>query len=370
MGNTSPSDLVAHLRVNWPDDDYVNLNQFFYDFTVQVGYPRINVWLTKEDYAINFGQQRFLLDSKDGSDSQLRYTVPITYTTNVAPNFQNLTPTFYFNKHIDIHQRSSEEPIDWVIVNLKQANYHRVFYEDPLLGRIQVALTKTNHSGIPVENRAAIIDDLFNFALAELIDYVEVFEFIEYMSTETDYIPWFAAYVGLEKVARRLTPQQLPDFNKYLSDITVAVQTKLGVSWSSGDKVFDVYNRNQQVAWLCRYQDSKCTSQVKEQFKASSEKPSPDYRETFYCAVARTDGYASVLESYEKETNSIDREIYWRAASCTRDYRTHYQKEILEKGSSVAFKIVGLAQLYEQNPDLVTPIFQMVTENITELAQA
>ncbi|TDG38716.1 hypothetical protein AWZ03_014862, partial [Drosophila navojoa] len=369
LGNTNPSDLLKHIQANWPNQENISLGQFFYDFIVQVGYPLITVSLSVKGHQINFYQQRFLLNDTDGSDSELRYTVPITYTTNLAPNFTNSTPAFFFHKLVDIYQRWSDEPIDWVIVNLKQANYHRVQYEQPLLDNIQKALTKTGHSGIPVENRAAIIDDLFNFALAQMIDYVEVFEFMEYMSTETDYIPWYAAYVGLEKVARRLTPQQLPNFKKYLSDITEAVHAKLGVSWSASDKVLDVYNRNQQVSWLCKYQTSNCTAQVLEKFNGS-EKPSPDYRETFYCAAARTDGYARVLELYKKETNYIDREIYWRAASCTRDYRTHYQNEILGQGNSVDLKMVGLAQLYEQNPDLVTPIFQMVTENISQLNDA
>ncbi|XP_030573301.1 membrane alanyl aminopeptidase-like [Drosophila novamexicana] len=369
LSSTSPTGLYVLLNDHWSVQESV-LNQSYYDFTIQVGYPRIIVSLSLDDHMISWDQQRFLLNASDGSDPKLRYTVPITYTTNLAPNFQNLTPAFYLRKQSNDYNYWSDEPIDWVIVNLKQANYYRVFYNEPLLGRIQVALTKTDHSGIPVENRAAIIDDLFNFALAGLIDYVEVFEFMEYMSTETEYIPWYAAYVGMERIAKRLTPQQLPNFNNYLSDIAVTVLDKLGVGWNSGDKVLDVYNRNMQVAWLCKYQNPNCTNQVKELFEGGTEKPSPDYRETFYCAASRSGGYSRVLEYYAKETNYIDREIYWRAASCTRDYRTHYQNEILGKGNSVDLKIAGLAQLYEQNPDLVTPIFQMITEDIEQLAEA
>ncbi|XP_032593610.1 membrane alanyl aminopeptidase-like [Drosophila grimshawi] len=368
LGNTSPNDLAAHLKQNSPDIDNVTLHNFIGDYTIQVGYPVVTVRLVQED-KVGVIQNRFLLNSNDGSDRNLRYTVPITFTTNLSPNFENLTPRFFLSKILEDYITFTK-PIDWIIVNKKQSNYQRVFYKDPLMGRIQKALTEINHSYIPVENRAAFIDDLFNFAHAAMIDYVEVFEFMEYMSTETDYIPWHAAYEGLTLVSKRLTPEQLPNFNKYLSDITDAVYKKLGVSWSSTDKVLDVYNRNKQVAWLCKYQSEDCNNQVREKFEANSEQPSPDYRETFYCAASRSGGYERVLEYYEKSTNLVDSELLLRASSCTRDYRTHYQNMVILGRSDVPVKLIALAQLYEQNPDLITPIFQMVIEDITQLANA
>ncbi|XP_032593612.2 membrane alanyl aminopeptidase-like [Drosophila grimshawi] len=370
LGNTEPNDLFAHLKENWAAHETLDLDEFFYDFTEQVGYPMIIVNISQDHQIITLRQKRFLLNPGDGSDADIRYTVPITYTTNLSPNFQNLTPEMYFEKSRDMVNLNFNDPIEWIVLNLRQSNYHRVFYDTELLNRIQGALTKTGHSGIAVENRAAFIDDLFNFASIGSIDYVEVFQFMEYMSIETDYIPWYAAFLGMTRVAKRLTPEQLPNFNKYLSDITDAVYKKLGVSWSSKDKVLDVYNRNKQVAWLCKYQSEDCNNQVWEKFEAESEKPSPDYRETFYCAASRSGGYERVLEFYEKEVDPSTRELLWRAASCTREYGKHYHDKILGNALSVSLKTIGLAQLYEQNPDLVTPIFKMMTEDITQLANS
>ncbi|EDV92816.1 membrane alanyl aminopeptidase [Drosophila grimshawi] len=369
LQNTYPSQFVAHLKSNWNGFES-DLDSFFGSFTVQEGYPVILVKLEESGYSVFFEQQRFLLNPKDGSDVALTYTVPITFATNQSPDFEDLTPQFFM--YAGMYKQTFDKPIEWIIVNKKQSNYHRVKYTEPLVGRIQKALTEINHSYIPVENRAALVDDLFNFAHADMIDYVDVLKFMEYMSTETDYIPWYAAYEGLTRVSKRLTPQQLPNFNKYLSDITAAVYNKLGVSWSSNDKVLDVYNRNLQVAWLCKYQSEDCNNQVRQKFEADSEKPTPDYREIFYCAASRAGGYDRVLQYYEKETNAIDREPLLRASSCTRDYRTHYHNQIIGTGSGndVSLKLIALAQLYEQNPDLITPIFQMVTEDITQLANA
>ncbi|BFF91418.1 aminopeptidase N [Drosophila madeirensis] len=371
LGNTRPKDLFAHLIDNWPTDQFVNLEQFFYDFTEQVGYPMLIVNATRDNQIIHVEQMRFLLNRGDGSDPDLRYTVPITYATNLSPDFDNLTPRIYHHRVVDILTISFEEqPIEWIVLNLKQSNYYRVLYDTPLLNSLQVALSSSSHSGVPVENRAQIVDDLFNFALVGYIDYADVFKFMEYLSQEVDYVPWYATYQGLQFVAKRLTPNQLPNFQQYLSDITAAVFAKLGVTWSSDDTALDVYNRNKLVDWLCRYQTRDCIQLVADKFTNDFEKPSPDYRRTFYCAAARSEHYERVMEFYREESNVKERELLWAAASCTRSYVAHYQNEILTNGSTVSQKTIGLAQMYQQNPDLITPIFNMLAENITPLAEA
>lgn len=331
----------------------------------------ITVNITEGNRLVTLHQKRFLISATVvASETDLRYTLPITFATNVDPNFRNLTPYTYFKKSENMTELRFDEGIEWIVLNLQQSNYYRVFYDTPILQKIQLALSQSGHSSIAVENRAQLVDDLFNFAHAEIIDYAQVFQFLEYLSTEVDYIVWYAAYQGMDKVAERFNPQQLVDFQSYLGDISSVVFRKLSVNTSTSDSILDVYNRNLQVSWLCKYRIHECNEQVLQSFSNSLEKPSPDYRETFYCAASRSTGYTQVLLSYTQETNSDERELLWRAASCTRDYRKHYQNEILAGSSDVNLKTIGLAQLYEQNPDLVTPIFLMVTENITQLAEA
>ncbi|XP_002012781.2 aminopeptidase N [Drosophila persimilis] len=371
LGNTRPNDLFNHLIKNWPADQYVNQEHFLSDFTEQVGYPMLIVNASRNNHVVYVEQQRFLLNRGDGSDPDLRYTVPITYATNLAPDFENLTPKIYHHKPVNLVELSfEEEAIDWIVLNLKQSNYYRVLYDKPLLDSLQVALSSSNHSGVPVENRAQIVDDLFNFARVGYIDYANVFEFMEYLSQDVDYVPWYATYQGLQFVAKRLPLNNLPNFKKYLSDITDAVFAKLGVTWSPDDTVLDVYNRNNLVGWLCRYQARDCNQLVADTFTNDFAKPSPDYRQTFYCAAARSESYKQVMQFYREETNPKERELLWAAASCTRSYLAHYQNEILANGSTVSQKTIALAQMYEQNPDLINQIFNMLAANITQLAEA
>ncbi|XP_017007630.2 aminopeptidase N [Drosophila takahashii] len=371
LANTVPENLFYHLNENWPKTQEVDVEQFFDDYTKQVGYPLLIVRLMDGKFPlVTILQERFLLDRQDGSSIGLKYTVPITYTTNLAPDFYNLTPSTYIHKNASVQVLSFDEPIDWILINLRQSNYQRVYYDATLMKGLRVALSASNHSGIPVENRAQLIDDLFNFARIAYVDYEYVFEFLEYLSKEVDYVPWYAVYENLDVVAKRLTPEQLPNFRKYLSDITKSVFEKLGVEWSDQDGPLEVANRNKLVKWLCRYRVDSCRNKVNVHFVTSSEQPSPDYRQTFYCAASSSDfnSYTTVWGRYYLETRPSERKLLWSAASCTTDYETHYKKLIISGSETVEQKKIGIARMYEQNPELVQPIFEMITENIVVLA--
>ncbi|XP_037728260.1 aminopeptidase N-like, partial [Drosophila subpulchrella] len=156
LGNTIPNNLLYHLSENWPANQEVDVEQFFYDYTEQEGFPMLIVRLSPGHLfpLVTVQQDRFLLDYTDGSRGGLKYTVPLTYTTNLAPNFYNLTPSKYIHKNESFQFIHFDEPIEWFLLNLRQSNYQRVFYDYTLREGLRLALSASNHSGIPVENRA------------------------------------------------------------------------------------------------------------------------------------------------------------------------------------------------------------------------
>jgi len=66
LGNTVPDSLLYHLSENWPANQEVDVEQFFYDYTEQVGFPMLVVRLRSVN-AVTVQQDRFLLDYTDGS---------------------------------------------------------------------------------------------------------------------------------------------------------------------------------------------------------------------------------------------------------------------------------------------------------------
>jgi len=65
-----------------------------------------------------------------------------------------------------------------------------------------------------VLNRAQIIDDAFNLALANRLDYTFVLGLTKYLKNEHDVVPWYSAKNGFAYLLQRM--RRYPDGYKYL----------------------------------------------------------------------------------------------------------------------------------------------------------
>ena len=70
--------------------------------------------------------------------------------------------------------------------------YYRVNYDYQNWKLIIEQLLK-DHTVIPVSNRAQILNDAFNLARADQLDYGTVLRLARYLKKEKDYLPWKAA---------------------------------------------------------------------------------------------------------------------------------------------------------------------------------
>lgn len=352
----------------------VDLDELFKDWTEQVGYPVVTV-STSPNGRFSLKQQRFLYNSSDGSDTTLRYTIPITFNNDMRTNYSDFTPRFYFNKTLEEVQFGMTAHHDWVVVNTQQSNFYRVLYEKDLQKQLRLALEQSNHSGIHVNNRAAIIDDLFAFGQAGLKEYDEIFEFMEYLATETEYSPWYAAFKGFNTIYARMTLEQHKEFAVFLHEILEKVYQKLGFE-NSNVTILDIYNRNRIINWLCRYHHEDCNSQAKHIFFkhiSANTKPIPDFRETLYCSACRNDEseiYGNLKEMFNKEERLSEKEKIIRAMGCTGyNVEAHY-KFILSSNVPQNLKTTALNALYSQTPENIDTVFKLMTENVEELNEA
>ena len=76
-----------------------------------------------------------------------------------------------------------------------------------------------NHKDIHVLNRAQIIDDAFNLARANQMDYRLALGFTQYLERELDYVVWKPANAGLGYIGRML--RRTPAYGHYLVKLTL-----------------------------------------------------------------------------------------------------------------------------------------------------
>uniref|UniRef100_T1PHS5 Peptidase M1 membrane alanine aminopeptidase domain-containing protein n=1 Tax=Musca domestica TaxID=7370 RepID=T1PHS5_MUSDO len=372
QNNTTPEDLFKHWKNYWPKNLEVDINQLFSDWTEQPGYPIIGISITPNGrYSLK--QERFLLEPEDGSDGSFLYTVPITYTTSRERNFLNLKPNFYFNKTKPEQEFGFPGDDEWIILNLQQSNYYRVFYEASLLEKLRKALMATMHSGIHVINRAYLVDDLFTYGRIGLMSYDEVFRFMEYLAKEKEYLPWQPAFKAFEMISARFTLEQHKKFGEFLFDIMSTVYKELGFE-NSGDNVLDVYNRNKVISWLCKYHHEDCNQKAQQLFRSSKPTQiSADFQETLYCAANRDgtfDIYTSLRTQFIDMELQSQKEKILRAMGCTRHYVDNHYYFVLSSKVPQELKSAGISYLFRQTPENVDPVFKIIDETLEELANA
>lgn len=366
--------MFKYLKKYWPQGHAVDLDQLFKDWTEQEGYPMVTVSATS-DGKYSLKQQRFLLNPYDGSDTTLRYTIPITFNNDKMTNFSNLMPKFYFNKTQEEVLFGNPSHHTWLLLNTQQSNFYRVFYDDFLLRQLQTAFKATNHSGIDVCSRSSVIDDLFTFGSLGLRGYDEIFEFMEYLNEETEYLPWYAAFKGINTVYQRLNFEQHKEFAPFLYELLDKVYRKLGFE-KSDVSVLDIYNRNKVISWLCRYHHEDCNNQARTIFHRHMEsgtKPLPDFREALYCSAVRLDQkdiYLKLKNMFKTEQVFTEKEKILRALGCTKFSVEEQYDFILTEEVPQDLKSVGLNSLYSQTPENVQLVFDLFTNNVEQLAEA
>lgn len=68
-------------------------------------------------------------------------------------------------------------------------DYYRVAYDDQNYALLAAEL-EANHASILPTNRAQLLDDAFNLALANIIPYKSAMDLTKYLKHEQEYVPW------------------------------------------------------------------------------------------------------------------------------------------------------------------------------------
>lgn len=98
----------------------------------------------------------------------------------------------------------------------KLVGFYRVNYDDDNWNAL-VDQLHNNYTEIHVLNRAQIIDDLFNLAKINYVDYNLVMNAIRYLKNEIDVVPWYSVKKGFEYLLDRMWRH--PEGFKYLKVI-------------------------------------------------------------------------------------------------------------------------------------------------------
>jgi aminopeptidase N len=260
--NTRPGHLMAAFQSQLPSLEVARIMD---PWITQPGYPYITVSVSGTEVTVT--QKRFLVKNKDHTDTTM-WPIVITFATRES-EFANTRPQQIYYKEDGAQKQFqlTAAPTEYFVVNNQQTGYYRVNYDEENWLKIRAALYADNHGGIHVANRAQIVDDLFNFARAGIVDYSTALDILGYIKTEKSYTPWLAFFNGLTHVTRRIVGDAATEeFAYFVIDILSEIYEELGYEPLESDTHTQILLRNHVLNWACRYGHEDCLEKTRAEY--------------------------------------------------------------------------------------------------------
>jgi len=157
---------------------------------------------------------------------------------------------------------------DWFIVNYKQTGFYRVNY-DTSTWKVLIDKLNNKFEVIDVLNRAQIIDDLFNLARANYVEYDLLMSASVYLRQETNHLPWKAFFNGLSYIYGRFEQHSFQqELNKYVLSLLSKIYEKVGFVDRDDDTHLDKLNREIILQWACKLNKAECIKKSVDLFAA------------------------------------------------------------------------------------------------------
>ncbi|XP_032687771.1 uncharacterized protein LOC116851947 [Odontomachus brunneus] len=147
---------------------------------------------------------------------------------------------------------------DFIIVNFLQVGYYRVNYGRKNWHRIVSYLQYNDHTAIPKQNRAQLIDDAYYFVMMQKLSPTIFMSLIEYLKRETDYVPWYPMFNILSYMHRYLKFNQSQYFKDIILSSLSGLLREIGYEERYEDNEMTNSLRLLATRWACKLGHEQC----------------------------------------------------------------------------------------------------------------
>ncbi|XP_011690580.1 PREDICTED: uncharacterized protein LOC105451677 [Wasmannia auropunctata] len=296
-------------------------------WTTKAGYPVVTIVINDNGVILPLYQNRFLLTNFTcESPTNHTWTIPLTFTTQSKPDFDNTIPKYWMSTE-RYNIRVKVDPKEWVIFNLQSSGFYRVNYNNRGWQNIFNSLKNGNLDDIHVLNRASIVDDLLNLGRAGYQNYAMVLDGLLYLKRETNYLPFKAAFNGFEYLNMRFTGHEEHSYFKlYVLSLIDNIHMQLRYEDKENDDRLTILLRQEVNNWLCKFDDNECVTIYKEKFKQwrtnATARIMPNERTIAYCIAMRygtSEDWDFLWKEYLNSNYPSDQMVILEALGCSQN---------------------------------------------------
>ncbi|KAK9070775.1 hypothetical protein SSX86_011177 [Deinandra increscens subsp. villosa] len=298
--NAKTEDLWAVLE----EESNEPVNKLMHSWTKQKGYPVVSV--SVKDSKLVFEQSQFL---SSGSPGDGQWVVPITLCCG----------SYEAKKSFLLDQRSQAIDVDepsslsssWIKINVDQAGFYRVKYDDHLSAKLRNAIEKKHLSAM---DRYGILDDSFALSMAGQLPLSSLLTLMSAYREEPEYIVLSNLISISSKVARIVADADstlLSDIKLFFINLFQYSAERIGFEPKKGESHLDALLRGELFATLAVFGHEETLKEASRRFQAFLEDRNthllpPDIKRAVYVAVmnkvtsSNRSGFDSLLKVYRE----------------------------------------------------------------------
>ncbi|KAK2918250.1 hypothetical protein Q8A73_004996 [Channa argus] len=317
--NTEQNNLWEYVQQAVTEDGgFTDIAKVMDTWTNQIGYPVITINTTNGEIY----QKHFLYN--DTTDSSLWWYVPIRVMSNTsASTLVTLEDSSPVKKEVFISKRG-----EWILANVNCTGYYRVNYNPENWERLLTQL-EINPHGIPVMNRAQLIDDAFNLARAKIVDVTLALNTTHFLHDERAYLPWESAVRNLEYFVLMFDRSEVyGPMQAYLKS-QVKDLYKFFSNYTDNCRVPDDHSLQQSqiiaIEVACSNGLPECVKMATELFKYWMNNNTniihPNLRSVIYCQAIAAGGkeeWEFAWKNFMSSSDTSEKEQLRIALSCTK----------------------------------------------------
>ncbi|EDV53237.1 aminopeptidase N isoform X1 [Drosophila erecta] len=274
---------AAHKTGSLPTD--YDIKTIMDSWTLQTGYPVINVTRNYTARTARLSQERYLLNTDISRAHKGCWWVPLSYTSQEEKDFNNTAPKEWMEctetgESVSKTIRDLPGPDQWVIFNNQLSAPYKVNYDAQNWKLLIATLNSEEYQSIHVVNRAQLIHDVLYFAWTGEQDYEIALQLISYLQRERQLLPWKTALDNLSFLSSilRQTPNNMFYKSFIRKLITPIYEHMNGINDtdSSIQQHDKVLLKGMVANWACTYEVSDCVSQAVSYFRNWRLEANPD----------------------------------------------------------------------------------------------
>ncbi|XP_017039012.1 aminopeptidase N-like [Drosophila ficusphila] len=344
-------------------------------WTLQTGYPLLNVSRDYKSRTAELSQERYLRNSQLPKEYRAGcWWLPLSYTSQAELDFISTAPKDWMEcsrngERLPKTIQDLPGPDQWVIFNTQLSSFCRVNYDARNWNLLIATLNSEDFRSIHVINRAQLVDDILYLAWTGEQDYEIALKLTDYLQRERELIPWRSAFDNI-RVLNRILRQtsNFGYFKTYMNKLLTPLYKHfdgLNDTFSSIQDQDQVLLKTLVVNSACQYHVSDCVTRAKSYFRRWRREPNPDeinpipinLRSTVYCAAIRygtEEDWDFLWNRYEQSNVGSEKRTILSTLGCSREVwilqryleRAFDEKGAIRKQDSVqAFHAVALGQV-------------------------